>query len=261
MVGGRHAYGCTCATHVDRPWNRSEHWTRAEIDDLEAHYGHQSDAAIARRLGRSIVGVRLKAKRLGLHKRDAGLSATAVAEIFGVDASTVIKNWIRRRLLRARRGYLQGPRRVHLVQDDAIWRFIAEHPECIDIAKMPDSPYRDEAARDPFISIVEAYRRTGRDRHQIAWLIRKGVIRGARRGQHWYMAKADLHLVPPLASPAAIAESVFRRDQVLQARRDIRKGLRRAPERRATRTRRTWVVRLLTRAEFDARWAREELAS
>lgn len=223
-----HPYGCTCQTHVDRPWRRSEHWTKSEVAYLESHWGLLPDAAIVRRLGRSILGIRLKAKRLGLRKRAQGFSARDVAAIFGIDASEVGKVWVRRGYLASRRPFRQGPHPIHVIDPRDVERFIREHPEMFDVEKMPDSPYRDIAEQDPWISLPEAHRRTGRNPHAIARLIRDGVVRGRKRGTHWYMPAADLSLVPPLRSRDEIEESWFRRQSNLEARRARRKGIRRA---------------------------------
>lgn len=236
-----HAFGCSCRHHVDRPWRRPEHWTRAEVDLLETWFGRWADETLARRLGRSVVGIRLKAKRLGLHKRAAGYTARKVGEIFGVDGSVVGKVWIRRGLLsgrrigRARRHCNYPSSRGHAVDPydrpaywvvalAAIERFIREHPEWVDVDKMPDSPYRDLAAQDPWISLPEVHRRTGRSPYLVALLVRGGRIRGRRRGTHWYVPVADLPLIRSL-SPEAIDDSVFRRESVLERRRNRRKGV------------------------------------
>jgi hypothetical protein len=221
-----HAFGCQCRHHVDRPWNRSEHWSPAEVEYLERRFGVASDEALARKLGRSVVGIRVKAKRLGLRKRDAGLSSRGVAAIFGVDPTTVADKWISGGHLRSRRApWKQGPAPVWLTRLADVEAFIREHPELVDVDKMPESPYRDLAARDPWIGTPEAHRLTGRDSHAIAKLIQAGVIRGRRRGTHWYMPAADVHLIPPLRSADAIEESYFRRQSVLDMRRRRRKGL------------------------------------
>jgi len=246
VSGKRHPWGCTCRTHVDRPWRRSEHWTCRDVDYLDRAFGRQHDATIAGKLGRTEVAIRLKAKRLGLHKRRAGFTARAVAQIFGVDSSTVAKHWISKGLLPARRvgrghdpnhspsrarrrpGTTVGPYRrstYWIVEIDNVVRFIAEHPELVDVDKMPPSWYRDQAAEDPWISLPEVHRRTGRMNHPVALLIAAGVIRGRRRGAHWYVPAADLPKIRPLRSTEAVAESVFRRESVLAHRRNHRKGV------------------------------------
>lgn len=224
MSGRKHPFGCSCQTHVDRPWNRSEHWSQADVQELERRFGLVTDAVLARRFGRTIVGLRLKAKRLGLHKRSQAFTGRDVAQIFGIDGGTIGKTWVRRGLIASRRPFRQGPNEIHLIDPREVERFIVAHPELVDVDKMPDSPYRDLAARDPWISLPEAHRRTGRDRHVISLLIRDGAIRGRRRGAHWYMPAADLHLVPPLRSADAIEESWFRRQSGLEVRRNRRKG-------------------------------------
>lgn len=225
-----HAYGCTCRRHVDRPWHRPEHWRPDEIDYLESWFGRKSDEAIARHLGRTAVGVRLKAKRIGLHKRTAGgLTAREVAKVFGVDATTVAKAWIRRGLLPAhatREARVRRGRPVFwIVRPGDVEAFIRDHPEHVDVDKMPESPYRDLAARDPWISLPEVHRRTGRDHHTVAVQIIAGEIEGRRRGTHWYIPERELARVQPLRTPEAIDESVFRRQSVLEVRRNRRKGL------------------------------------
>lgn len=224
MSARRHPYGCDCRTHVGRPWRRSEHWTRTDVQELERRFGLVSDAVLARRFGRTIVGIRLKAKRLGLRKRSQAFTGRDVAAIFGIDAGTVGKVWVRRGLIASRRPFRQGPHDVHLIDPRAVERFIVEHPEYVDVAKMPDSPYRDLAARDPWISLVEAHRLTGRNPPAIVRMIGAGAIRGRRRGAHWYMPAADIALIRPLRSADAIEESWFRRQSVLEVRRNRRKG-------------------------------------
>lgn len=233
MSMARHPWGCTCRSHVDRPWNRSEHWSPDEVETLDRLYGSMPDGKLALRMGRSVTGIRLKAKRLGLHKRShQGFTARAVAEIFGVDSSTVAKVWIRRGLMRARviehvagERYRSGRRPTYwIVAVAEVDRFIAEHPELVDVDKMPPSPYRDAAAEDPWISLPEAHRRTGRDPHVIAQLIKAGEVRGRRRGAHWYMPAADVPKIRPLRSAEAIEDSWFRRQSLLEVRRNRRKG-------------------------------------
>lgn len=225
MTGLRdHAFGCTCRHHVGRPWARSEHWRTAEVHYLESRFGRSSDTTIAKKLGRTEVGIRLKAKRLGLRKRDAGNTARDVARIFGVDPTTVVDRWIAQGFLRAARApWQQGPQPVWLTSDAMLDRFISSHPEQIDLAKMPDSRWRDLVAKDPWISLPEAHRLTGRDTHRIALMVRAGEIRGRNRGlrsgSHWYIPASELSRIRPLSTADAIDESWFRRQNVLAMRR------------------------------------------
>lgn len=237
MSGARkHPWGCTCRTHLDRAWRRSEHWTRADVEFLDRTYGHRTDDAIARHLKRTALAIHLKAKRLGLHKRTAGFTARSFAQIFGVDSGTVSKVWIRRGLLPAR-AIEQTVVSTHLAADghrptywviatDAPEAFIRDHPELVDVDKMPPSWYRDLAAADPWISLPEAHRRTGRDPTKVVDLILAGTVRGRHRGTHWYIPVADVPKIPTLRGGVeAIDESWFRRESVLERRRNRRKGL------------------------------------
>lgn len=111
--------------------------------------------------------------------------------------------------------------------DVLLRRFVAQHPEYIDLDKMPEGPYRDLAAKDPWISIREAHRLTGRNPFAISMAIRYGILRGRRRGirpgSHWYIPAADVAKIPPLKTADAIEESWFRRQSVLEVRRNRRK--------------------------------------
>ena len=223
-----HSFGCTCARHRAGAWDRSEHWSRRDVLYLEGAFGRVRDETIAKKLGRTVVGIRLKAKRLGLRKKDAGHTGRDVARTFGVDLKTVTR-WIDMGLLSARRApWSQGPKPVWLIGDRDVDLFIRRHPECIDVRKMPESPWRDLAAKDPWISIPEAHRRTGRNGFAIAVAIRYGILRGRRRGirglGHWYIPEADIAKIPPL-SAEAIDESWFRRQSNLEVRRNRRKGV------------------------------------
>jgi hypothetical protein len=236
MSGRKHPWGCTCRTHVDRAWRRSEHWSQADVEFFDRTYGRRTDAAIARHLKRTTVAVRLKAKRLGLHKRTAGFTARSFAQIFGVDSGTVSKVWIRRGLLPARvieqvvvspRLAIAGRRPTYWIIDTkAPERFILDHPEWVDVEKMPPSWYRELAAADPWISLPEAHRRTGRDPSKVVDLILAGTVRGRHRGAHWYIPVADVPKIPRLRGGVeAIEESWFRRQSVLEVRRNRRKGV------------------------------------
>lgn len=236
MGSKRHPWGCTCTSHVDRPWSRSEHWTRTDVEYLDRWYGLRANEAIARHLNRTPLAIHLKAKRLGLHKRTAGgFTARSFAQIFGVDSGTVSKVWIRRGYVSATvaehqvvstRLAIQGRRPTYwIIPTDGPELFIAEHPEWVDVDKMPPSPYRDIAARDPWISLPEVHHRTGRDPHRVASLIKAGIVRGRKRGAHWFIPVADLYLVTPLRSLEAIDESRFRRESRLEVRRNRRKGV------------------------------------
>lgn len=215
---------CICRTHVGRPWKRPEHWTSAEVGYLEARFGRVSDAAIARHLGRSVLGIRLKAKRLGLHKRDAGMTAREVASLLGVSCPKVVASWEASGLLPGRRGWIQGMHRVHLYREADVIAFLAAHGQHVDADRVPDdSPFAAVARANRWLSLPEVHRLTGRS-NVAEREIAQGTVRAARRGAHWYVRAEDLPLLRRLR-PEAIADSMWRRQSVLERRRNRRKGI------------------------------------
>lgn len=224
MSGMRdHLFGCACRTHVDRPWNRPEHWRHDEVQYLEAWFGKRSDELIARALGRTVVGIRLKAKRLGLRKKDAGYTASELARLMGVDPSTVMKSWVRRGGLRASRPYRQGPNLIHIIAEASVEAFIRERGWWIDWEKVPpDSPFHELVQEHRWYGKDQLHRATGRLDADDE--IRAGRIRAERRGAHWYVPESELPKIRRL-TPERIEESVWRRRQVLRVRRERRRRL------------------------------------
>jgi len=227
MSSKRHVYGFCICKHVAPHWNRPRHWTEEEVTYLEQSFGRVPDDRIAKHLGRSVLGVRLKAKRLVIRKRNIGMTARSVAEIFDVDAKTVT-GWLTKGVLKGSRGYAVGPNQTWLVSEEAVERFICEHGHYIDVDHMPDSWYRDLAAKHRWYSVAEVEARVGQSAHLLLPALKAGEYRGARRGSHWYVAAEEL---PRIAD----ATDVWRRQHIpilqreraerLRRRRDKRKGI------------------------------------
>lgn len=218
--------GCSCASHSARAWNRPEHWTAQEIAYLEQWYGWKPDAELAEHLGRSPVGITIKAKRLGLRKKDAGYTAREVGRLFGIDAATVSKIWIRRGLLRAHSAYSAGLKPVHLVEHSEIERFVFEHGQWVDHTKVPiDSPFADAVGANRWYSLAQVHALTGRQ--NIATEIRAGLIPARKKGAHWMVPETALPRIRRL-DPTHITESVRRKRLLLDQRRDRRRALRAA---------------------------------
>lgn len=216
-----HLFGCTCQSHVARPWRRPEHWSSADVAYLERWYGLRTDEAIARRLGRSLTGLRLKAKRLRIRKRDAGYTATSLAEVMGVDPTTVMRAWVARGGLRATRSFRQGSGLVYIISEDDIETFIRTRGWWIDWHKVPpDSPFAALVADNRWYSMPQVHRATGR--LKISTELRAGRVPGQRRGTHWYMREADVARLRRLP-PEHIEESVWRRAQRLRMQRERRR--------------------------------------
>jgi hypothetical protein len=196
---------------------------------LETWYGRVPDAHIAKVLGRSGWGILLRARRAGIRKRDAGLSSRAVARIFGIDESVVSKVWIRRGLLPAKKGaFRQGPHRMWLVDERDVETFIREHGQYVDVAKMPDSPYRTLAAQHRFYSLPAVERITGKDHHSLSTSLRKDIYRGVKRGTHWYVPADELPKIHArvlrVGRWTSLAQIRHEREARLELRRNRRKG-------------------------------------
>ena len=181
---------CGCSQHADH-WDRPRHWTLDEVAYLEAHYGRMSDTALSAKLGRSITGIHLKAKRLGQRKKDAGFTATQVADIFGVD-NHLPARWVRRGLMRGQRaGYTQGSGRVLFIQPLEVERFIREHGEWVDVDKMPESWYGTLAKQHRWYSLPDVERLTGHEPKSLAKALRAGLYAGRKRWGTWWMVPAS----------------------------------------------------------------------
>ena len=119
-------------------------WSTAEVKILEKYF-HLSPRVASRKLRergyqRSLTGVVMKRKKLGLRKTDLGYSAGALAEVMGVDGSTAL-TWIHRGLLKAERlpserppGQLNGEGEWFVRPHD-LRKFIIDHVALVDIRK------------------------------------------------------------------------------------------------------------------------------
>ena len=227
MASKAHPLGfCTCK-NVMPFWNRSRHWSVDEVSYLEEWYGRMADDRLAEKLGRPVLGIRLKAKRLRLRKRNTGLTATRVAKIFAIDPKAVVR-WIEGGLLRARRGYAVGPNRTWHVTDEALEEFIRERGQYVDVDRMPEGWWRDLAQQHRWYSLVEVERLTGEAPHRVRKAIRAGVYRGAMRGPHLYVPAEALASIRNTADPwrrEHVSILQRERDERLKRRRDKRKGI------------------------------------
>ena len=89
---------------------------------------------------RGINGIMLKRKRMQYRKQQDRCSAIATAELFGVDASTVVDHWLRKGLLKAeRKGTARTPQQGDdewFIKEKDVRQFIIENIGIIDIRKV-----------------------------------------------------------------------------------------------------------------------------
>lgn len=122
-------------------------WTDDEDAFLERHIGSRHPHWIAGKLNRSETSVCVRAKRLGISRRDARewWTARQVADGFGVDPSTVVR-WIER-------GWLAGKHQGHdhpdgraaawRIEEPAVRAFVREHPTAYSLAKVEQTWFLD----------------------------------------------------------------------------------------------------------------------
>ena len=107
-------------------------WSEKEVSYLEMNLHRLSLAVLARKLGRSVTAVGLKAKRLGIKKSDGGYTASSLAQAFGVDDHKVVR-WVRLGLLRASRRNSGRPRDMYFISDREVRRFVTTYPTQFDL--------------------------------------------------------------------------------------------------------------------------------
>ncbi len=132
------------ALGLSRPKERP--WLPDDEAYLESNFHHVSVKALARRFGRSPTAIKLKAKRLGLRKREDAYTACSLAEALGVDPHWVLAR-IRSGKLRA--SHRQTERKPEqggdswLITDEAVIDLIRDHPYDIDLRKVDSFWFMD----------------------------------------------------------------------------------------------------------------------
>lgn len=110
-------------------------WSEKEVAYLESNLHRLSLAVIARKLGRSVTGVALKAKRLGIRKSDEGYTARALAQAFGIDDHKVSR-WVELGLIRATVRNSERSRDMYFISDQEVKRFVSTYPTEIDLRRV-----------------------------------------------------------------------------------------------------------------------------
>lgn len=115
-----------------RPNPKAKPWTREEDEYLETNMCRMSLAAIGKHLGRTAVGVKVRAKRIGVNKSGEGYTMRRLCDCLGVDHHKVAK-WIEAGWLRGHRRHTEREDNdMWLFTDNAIRHLIIKHPLEID---------------------------------------------------------------------------------------------------------------------------------
>ena len=153
-------------------------WSVEDITTLEAIWGTMPDAAVARRIGRTIAAVKYKASRMGLRKKDQIITAGDAQAFLGVSPNTL--------LALVRGGYItpkkapfrRGANIVWNFEEVEIERFLREAPWMVNRSTMPYSKFKCEMAE--WMTSGEAADRLGVLTEVVWRLYRNGRIPEAR---------------------------------------------------------------------------------
>lgn len=135
-------------------------WTREQVELLEEQYGRIPNEQLAKRLGRSVWGMRLKAVKLGiLPWKYTTLSKDDVALVLGQTGHRALLRWIEAGWLRARRvpGRGQGGFR-YIIEEQDLVAFLSAHDEQVN-RRLVDPVYRRHVRQ--WITTGEVFRRGG----------------------------------------------------------------------------------------------------
>jgi hypothetical protein len=127
--------------------SKEPRWTEEQDDWLRANLTRKPWRALAQHLGRTVVAVRVRAKRLALNKTagDETFTCRAAAQILGADDHKVAR-WVERGLLAATR---RGTDRVG-GQNGDLWRitpaalrtFILRYPQEVDLRRVEGAGWK-----------------------------------------------------------------------------------------------------------------------
>jgi hypothetical protein len=95
-----------------------KNWTKEEIEYLNENWGMVTLSYLSKQLKRTMIGVTLKAKRMGFgpsSRADEYITASQVAVLLSVDAHTV-ERWIKKHNLKTTRKVLLFKKRFYLVK-------------------------------------------------------------------------------------------------------------------------------------------------
>lgn len=186
-----------------QPWRT---WSTKEIDQLinlvEQGYSYEQ---IARRMKRTEVSIKLKAKRLGIHitTTNATLSARDVAAQLGIGCGKTVSLWIRRGWLKAKNA--GAPPRVlwriswedltSFMENPAHW--VAWRPE-----RIPDLALREwaqelRANEERLLTHTEVATRVGVGRNTVGTWLYEGELPYVRYGNRFVPESALDDFVPP----------------------------------------------------------------
>ena len=139
-------------------------WTAEEIGYLEESWGKVKPQTIARRLDRSYLAIKLKARRLGLRLAGDGYTARQIEGLLGLSDKTIVHQWGTHglRIVRHQIGSLNGSPRPCSIQPEDVRKFLIAHPEAYNWERLDDLTRRQLGIEDmpvrPVAKVVECRR-------------------------------------------------------------------------------------------------------
>ena len=169
----------------------ARNWTREQCELLEEQYGRIPNEVLARRLGRSVWAMRLKAVKMGIRpwKYDQ-LSKDDVLLLLGQAGNRMMLGWIERGWLRVERvrGRGKGGFRYVITEPDLI-AFLREHDEQVDRRRV-DLVYRRYVRQ--WLTTGEVFRRGGPDSNAVSRACVELGIETRVRGSWRLVLESDL---------------------------------------------------------------------
>jgi transposase-like protein len=116
---------------------KGDEWKQEELELLTKYWGKKPLSYIAKKLGRTEVSVKLKAKRSGLsgpYSYADGFAINQLARILNTDGHTV-KRWITKGLLKATIKTLES-KTMYFIMPNDFWTFLYENPSAYNLMKL-----------------------------------------------------------------------------------------------------------------------------
>lgn len=117
---------------------KARRWSDEDIEYLESSWGAVSIKGIAKKLGRSINAVKLKAQRIGLDDARThydGITVSQLSSVLNTDYGT-LKNWIKSYSFPAKKKTFAVENKVLVVAYDDFWKWAEDNKHMLDFSRL-----------------------------------------------------------------------------------------------------------------------------
>lgn len=120
---------------------KAKNWSAEELDFLQEKWGTLSIKAIAKQLGRSVEGVKIKAGRMKLGDNRFCLDGITLNQLsFALNTSySILKNWVKKYDFPARPRVLAITEKVLVVRYEDFWKWAEIHKHLLNFARLEPS--------------------------------------------------------------------------------------------------------------------------